>query len=315
MSNGSDTTPDSPNAARAPRNPDTGPPDPAPRPPLTSESNPRVRRVVRLRKSAGAEGRRASGLFLCEGAREVSRAVAAGIEQEEVFVLTDAEAGSDVAEAAAAAEASGAQRYDVSDRVLRKMSYHREPEGVLAVARRPATEVDALPPARPCGVWLVAVGTAKPGNLGAMVRTADALGCDAVIAAGAPVDPFHPNAIRASTGAVFSMPLAVCEPQRGIDALRERGVRVLAFTVDAEEVLPELAERLRREQSPPIAAVIGPEDKGLCETWVRAAKGSGGAAVRIETARRVTDSLNASVAAAIALYELTHVRRQGDRIS
>ena len=276
---------------------------------LTSESNPRVKRVVRLRKSAGAEGRRASGLFLCEGAREVTRAVAAGIELEEVFVLTDAEAGSAVAQAAAAAEASGAQRCDVTDRVLRKMSYHREPEGVLAVARRPATDVDALPPARPGGVWLVAVGTAKPGNLGAMVRTADALGCDAVIAAGAPVDPFHPNAIRASTGAVFSMPLAVCEPQRAIDALRERGVRVLAFTVDAEEALPELAERLRRGESPSIAAVIGPEDTGLDEAWVRAAEESGGAAVRIETAGRVTDSLNASVAAAIGLHELTCGRR------
>lgn len=308
MSNASDTTP----APRTP-DPDTRTPDPGNRTRLTSESNPRIKCVVRLRKSAGAEGRRASGLFLCEGAREVARAVAAGVELEEVFVLADAEAGSDVAEAAAAAEAAGARGYDVTDKVLRKMAYHREPEGVLAVARRPATEVDRLPAARPGGVWLVAVGTAKPGNLGAMVRTADALGCDAVLAAGAPVDPFHPNAIRASTGAVFSMPVAVCEPQLAIACLRERGVRLLALTVDGDQLLPAAVEQLDRDRWPPIAAVIGPEDTGLDGDWVRAAKDSGGGAVRIDTAGRVADSLNASVAAAIALHELTRGRRKADR--
>lgn len=297
--------------------PDTNPgnrkPDPGHRPLLTSESNPRVKRIVRLRKSSGAEGRRESGLFLCEGVREVGRAVEAGIELEEVFVVDHLPAGSPAREAASTAEAAGAQRYDVTDKVLRKMAYHREPEGVLAVARRPATELDRLPRVRGGGVWLVAVGTAKPGNLGAMVRTADALGCDAVLAAGAPVDPFHPNAIRASTGAVFSMPVAVCDAERAIAFLRERGVRLLALTVDGQQLLPAAVEQLDRDRWPPIAAVIGPEDAGLDDDWVQEATQSGGGAVRIETAGRVADSLNASVAAAIALHELMRGRPSADR--
>lgn len=274
---------------------------------ITSESNPRVKRVVRLRKSSGAEGRRASGLFLCEGVREVGRAVETGIELEEVFVVDDLPAGSPAREAASAAEAAGAQRYDVAEKVLRKMAYHREPEGVLAVARRPSTEVDTLPTPRPGGVWLVAVGTEKPGNLGAMVRTADALGCDAVIAAGTPVDPFHPNAIRASTGAVFSMSVAVCDEQHAMATLQQRGVGVLAMTVDGPRTLPAVAETFRHPPSHPIAAVIGPEDASLSEAWKRAAAEGGGAVVRIEIQGRTADSLNASVAAAITLYELTRV--------
>lgn len=264
---------------------------------ITSESNPRVKRVVRLRKSAGSAGRRATGLLLAEGAREVARAVAAGLTVEEVFVCGE-RADTDTAAAADAAERAGARRVEVADKVLRKMTYHREPEGVLAVVRRPTTSLDALPPVEATSLWLVAVGTEKPGNLGAMVRTADAAGCAAVIAAGAPVDPFHPNAIRASTGAVFTMPVATCGEQEAAAALRKRGLWIWAMTVDAPRTL-------REANAPgPAAVVIGPEDVGLGPLWRASAEECGGAAVRIETRGRTADSLNASVAAGVALFAL-----------
>src|SRR5207237_2866737 len=100
-----------------------------------------------------------------------------------------------------------ADAVEVSERVLRKMSYRAEPEGVLAVVEIPRRE---LP--RDGSLYLVAVGIEKPGNLGAMARTADAAGADALLLADTAADPWNPNAIRASTGAVFTLP--VVEVQR-----------------------------------------------------------------------------------------------------
>lgn len=295
--------------------------------PLTSESNPRVKRVVRLRKSSGSGGRRATGRFLAEGGREVSRAVAAGLAVDELYVCDELAAASgggavQAAQAVEAAVAAGAERVDVSERVLKKMTYHAEPEGVLAVVRRPATGLDALPavteaalptaeeplPGAGVGVggcWLVAVGTEKPGNLGAMVRTAEAMGCGAVIAAGAAVDAFHPNAIRASTGAVFSTPIAVCDEADAIAALRERGLAVVAAAVAGAVSLDALA----LDPAGSTAVVIGPEDDALGPAWLELARDSGGAAVRVPMAGRGVDSLNASVTAGVVLHDVMRRRR------
>ncbi len=143
---------------------------------------------------------------------------------------------------------------------------------------------------------LVAVGTEKPGNLGAMVRTAAAAGFDAVLAADVPgltVDPFNPNAVRASTGAVFSLPTVSAPEARVLAYLQRQGVRLLAAAPRAEVNYTDA------DWTGPLAVVIGPEDRGLSDAWLDAADQR----LAIPVAGGVVDSLNASAAAAVLLYE------------
>ena len=140
--------------------------------------------------------------------------------------------------------------------VFRKIAYVREPEGVLAVCEPPNWSAQSLSPADGSTLDLVAVGTAKPGNLGAMVRTADLAGCRSVIASGTPVDAMNPNALRASTGAVFTMPTLVLEEAETIEMIKAAGSRIIAAVVDGE------VEHTQADYTGPCAIVIGPEDKG-----------------------------------------------------
>jgi TrmH family RNA methyltransferase len=241
---------------------------------ITSVDNPRVKEVVRLRRS---RERRRSGFFVAEGAREVSRARAAGLTIHATYFAP-----------ALLAWPSGGE--EVSERVLRKMAYRSEPEGVVAVVEAPRHE---LP--RDGTLFLVAVGIEKPGNLGAIARAADAAGADALLVAEAEADPWNPNAIRASTGAVFTLPIvdATLDDVRGLDA------RLVAAAVDAP--LHHNAADLR----PATAIAIGAEDEGLPEPWVAAADER----VAIPMRGRTVDSLNAAAAAAVLLFEA--VRQRG----
>lgn len=271
---------------------------------LTSVDNPRVKAVVRLREG---RQRRKTGLFIAEGRREVERAAAAGLALREVFVAP--ELAGDAAEMRAFVASllgPGVVVFEVTPGVLRKMAYHDEPEGVLAVVETPRWSFDSLT-VEPETSLLVAVGTEKPGNLGAMVRSAEAAGCSAVIAAGAPVDAFNPNAIRASTCAVFSTPTIVVTEAEAIVWLRQQGVRVFAATLGEGSVAHTDADLA----TGPLAIAIGPEDAGLDGRWLAAADATGGARVRIPMRGTVVDSLNASSAAAVLLFE--SLRQRGCR--
>jgi len=240
---------------------------------ITSVDNPRVKEVVRLR--TGRERRR-SGLFIAEGRREVERARAAGLRLVSTYFapsLIEWDEG----------EA-------VSERVLAKMAYRSEPEGVLAVVEAPSR---ALTPGG--SLYLVAVGVEKPGNLGAMARSAEAAGADALVVADGRADVWNPNAIRASTGAVFSLPVV----EATLDEVKELGVRLVAAVVGAETAYTVA------DLTGPVAIAVGAEDEGLDERWRAAAD----VCVSIPHRGRATDSLNAAAAAAVLLFEA--VRQRG----
>lgn len=259
---------------------------------LTSPANPRIKRAMKLRKS---RDRRKLGVFLAEGRREVTRAVAAGLEVRELFIAPEL--------LDAPPPAVAAKTFEVPATLLAKMTYRDDPEGLLAVVADPGWSLGRdLPPAGAGGVVLVAVGTAKPGNLGAMVRTAAAAGCGAVIAAGAYVDAFNPNAIRASTGAVFALPTIAAAERDALQALRGRGWRVVATSPDAEQMHTEA------DLTGPVSIVIGPEDSGLDAGWLDAAD----TVVKVPMRAGVVDSLNASTAAAVLLFEA--VRQRAHRL-
>lgn len=241
---------------------------------ITSVDNPRVREVVALRK---ARERRRGGLFVAEGPREVERALAAGLVVRHAYVapelLPDWAHGGE----------------EVSARVLAKMSYRAQPEGVLAVFEVPQRTLPAG-----ATLVLVAVGIEKPGNLGAMARTADAAGADALLVADAACDPWNPNAIRASTGAVFTLPI--------LEATRA-DVRALPLQKVAA-VVGALTRHTEADLTPPTALLIGAEDDGLDADWRAAAD----VQVTLAMRARTVDSLNASAAAAVLLYETLRQR-------
>jgi RNA methyltransferase, TrmH family len=240
---------------------------------ITSVDNARVKDVLRLRK--GRERRR-SGLFLAEGPREVERARAAGLRIVATYFapgLLDWPDGE-----------------EVSERVLARMAYRAEPEGVLAVVEAPRRE---LP--RGGSLYLVSVGVEKPGNLGAMARSADAAGADALLVAEAQADPWNPNAIRASTGAVFTLPVV----EVALADVVELGVPIAAAVVGAP------TRHTDADLTRPTAIAVGAEDAGLPAAWREAAE----VELSIPMAGSGADSLNTATAAAILLFEA--VRQRG----
>ena len=278
---------------------------------ITSVVNPRVKRLIRLRKP---RLRREEGVLLAEGLRELTRGLRAGLVLREVWAcsaLVDPGVLPDDGEVfdfkfflkktlqlARPLDVADVRPVHASEAVFRKIAYHRDPEGLLAVFEAPCLGLEDLNLHR--GRLLVAVGTEKPGNLGAMVRTAAAAGCDAVLAVGPAVDVFNPNAIRNSTGAVFELPVVVVEHESDAVAwLQQRGVRVAAaLAADGGSCFKaDLAATPAR----PLAVVIGPEHAGLGPAWRDAAT----EAVTIPALTGgVVDSLNASAAAAVLLFEV-----------
>jgi TrmH family RNA methyltransferase len=240
---------------------------------ISSVDNPRVKDLVRLRK---ARERRRSGLFIAEGPREVERARVAGLTIVATYF--------------APSLLAWPEGEEVSERVLAKMAYRAEPEGVIAVVEAPHRELPTNG-----SLYLVAVGIEKPGNLGAMARTADAAGADALVVAEAQADPWNPNAIRASTGAVFSLPVV----EATLDEIRALPTRLLAAMPDAPTAYTEVDLTART------TLAIGAENVGLPDAWIEASDFS----VSIPLHAGTTDSLNAATAAAIILFE---ARRQRD---
>ncbi len=268
-------------------------PMPSPTLPIvTSLANPRVKAAAALRDR---RERDRAGLTLIDGARELRRALDAGVTVVEAFVCEPLLAGPDARAALDRLRADGTTIQPTSDAVFAKLAFGQRAEGLVAVIRIPATGLDDISlPDQPLVVVVEAVE--KPGNLGAILRSADGAGASAVIAASPRTDPFNPNAIRASAGTIFSVPLGVGTTAETLDWLAAHGIRVVAARVDAGRGYTEA------DLTGPLALVVGAEVEGLSDTW----NASGVEAVRIPMLG-AADSLNVSVSAAILLYE---ARRQ-----
>ncbi len=258
---------------------------------ITSAQNPRVKNAVRLRDG---RRRRQQRRILMDGVREIGRAISAGVALREVFVCP----GLFSAEAAALVERlppARAELLEVTESVFRKLAFGQRAEGVLAVADVPAADLATL--CLPEGA-LVAVlaGIEKPGNVGAVVRSADGAGLDAVVVADPRTDLFNPTAIRASLGTIFTLPVREAAGPKVLAWLRACGLQVVAARVDGSVAYTEVDYRR------PTALVLGSEAEGLGPRW----DGEGITAVRLPMLG-AADSLNVSAAAAVLFYE---ARRQ-----
>ncbi|MFP4351599.1 MAG: TrmH family RNA methyltransferase [Puniceicoccaceae bacterium] len=263
--------------------------------PIRSPSNPRVREWVRLHEG---KRRRESGRFLIDGSYEVRQALEGGLALEEILIGDDP-AGDGLAEewTRTGAESAVPLRR-VAPRVLAKVSVRRHPDGVVAVARRPDRGLRL--PGDPEGPLLVVSRLEKPGNLGALVRSAYAAGSAGILLCDPAVDFEHPQVIRASRGLVFRLPGWTAGSAEAIDFLAARGIAVVAADKEAPVDLWEA------DWPEPAAIVLGEEHAGLAPGWARAAA----CGVRIPM-RQGIDSLNVSVSGALLLYEWHRRHRSG----
>jgi RNA methyltransferase, TrmH family len=262
------------------------------RPLLTSTANPRVAAALALRDR---RGRDRAGLTLVDGAREVRRAIEAGVEVVEAFVCEPQLAGPDARAAFDALRALGVDIRPVTEAVLAKIAFGERAEGLVAVVRIPPTDLARLAIVEDALV-VVVEGVEKPGNLGAVLRSADGAGADAVIAASPRTDVYNPNTIRASAGTAFALPLGAAPTPEVLAWLRNGGFRIVAARVDGATSYLDIDLTGR------VAIALGTEADGLSETWT----GDDIVAARLPMLG-VADSLNVSVTAAVLLYE---ARRQ-----
>ena len=259
---------------------------------LTSFANPRIKAAIALRDR---RERDRTGLTIVDGARELRRALEAGVEVIEAFVCEPLLAGPDARAALDLLGASATTLQHTNEPVFARIAFGERAEGLLAVVRIPSTglEAIALPPDP---LVLVIEGVEKPGNVGAVLRSADGAGVDAVIAASPRTDLFNPNAIRASAGTIFTVPLGAAATPEVLAWLRAGGVRIVAARVDAERLYTDA------DLTGSVAIALGAEADGLTDAWT----GDGVETVRLPMLG-VADSLNVSVTAGVLAYE---ARRQ-----
>jgi TrmH family RNA methyltransferase len=267
-----------------------------PREEITSLQNPRVKRAIKLRDS---RQRMKQGRYLIDGARELLRAIQAGAALEEVYVCSSLCRSEECRAVIERLRDLPIEIVHVAPAVMEKLAFGERAEGVLGVAAARARRLNELTlPADPLVVVLE--GVEKPGNVGAVLRSADAAGVHALIVADGGTDLYNPNAIRASLGTIFTVPVCTASSRETIDWLTERGLKVFAARVDARQLYTEADYR------GPTALVLGSEAGGLSEAWSAA----GISRVRLPM-RGVADSLNVSAAAAVLFYEALRQRSSG----
>jgi TrmH family RNA methyltransferase len=271
---------------------------------ISSLQNPRIKQLVKLRDR---RPRDEAGVFLVEGYRQIRRALDKGVPLSELYLCPEWYPGEQANEPAliADAQAAGAKVFQLTKDAFAKVAYRERPDGLLAVApqwKKSLADLDALLAAAPDRepFLLVVEAIEKPGNLGTILRSADAAGTDALIVCDPVTDLFNPNVVRASTGVLFSVPVIIAGGEEVREWLRARGVRAVATTPAATAL--HTATDLRG----PLAIVMGSEQYGLSDYWLREAD----ARVRIPMAGQA-DSLNVAMATIITLFEAVRQRGSG----
>ena len=265
---------------------------------ITSVQNPKIREALSL--GYKSKVRREKGLFLVEGVRELGHCLEAGFRPRTIFrcpETTGDDVFSPIAQAAESANPD-CRCFDLSPEVYAKIAYREGTEGVLAeVEWKERTLGDIHPAGEPLVIVLESVE--KPGNLGAVLRSADAAGADAVIVCDPLTDLYNPNVVRSSIGAVFTVPTVACTSAEAISWLKSKGIRIL--TAQLQDSSPYYDTPM----TGPTAIVMGTESTGLTPVWREAADSH----ILIPMLGRL-DSLNVSVSAAILLFEAVR-QRQG----
>lgn len=253
---------------------------------ISSLQNPQVKRLVLLQQKSSE--RRKQGVFVVEGLRELQHCQEAGYQIESVFLCPELAKGT---------RPSVPHLFTVTPKVYEKIAYRGSTEGVVAVVfDKPLTLNELKLSSSPLLVILERVE--KPGNLGAVLRSADAAQADAVIVCDPLTDLHNPNLIRSSIGAIFTVPTVACSSEECIQFLKDRNIQILTAQLQDSHLYYDV------DMQQPTAIVMGTEATGLTQQWREAAS----AHIRIPMLGRL-DSLNVSVSAAILLFEAVRQRQ------
>ena len=266
---------------------------------ITSPANARLKSLVALRRRRARED---AGLTIIEGYAELSLALDAGVVPRTVFhcpeLMLDPTAQQDVVRRV---QAMGSETQRLGRVAFEKVAYREGPDGFLAVVDSVVRSCADLR-VGPAVLALICQGVEKPGNLGAMLRTADAAGVGAVVAADPVTDWGNPNLVRASKGTVFAVPVASDSTAETLKWLSDNGIALAATTPDTDLDYTDV------DYTGPIAIAVGAEKYGLTDEILAAAEYK----IRIPMAGRA-NSLNVAASAAIVIYEAVRQRRGADR--
>lgn len=255
---------------------------------ISSTSNPRIKHLLALQQKS--QLRRSEGLFVVEGARELEHCIHAGLRVRTLFVCPQI-AGDEMPSILGEPEV-----VYVAAQLYERIAYRGSTEGVIAIVEsRELRLQDLLLPENPLVVVLERVE--KPGNLGAVLRSADAAAADCVVVCDTPTDLYNPNLIRSSIGAIFSVPCVSCTSAECIRFLKEKGIQILTAQLQDSHLYYDTPMTCGT------AIVMGTEATGLTPIWREAAD----AHIRIPMLGEL-DSLNVSVSAAILLFEAVRQR-------
>lgn len=256
---------------------------------ITSLQNPRVKQIVKLREDK--KQRQKDGLILVEGFDELTLALACGFTPQTLLSAPEL--------VSQTLTIPNAENVTVSRAVFEKISYRDNPDGWLGLFPMPTSNLDGLKLSEENPLVIVAESVEKPGNLGAILRTADAAKVDALLVCDPRVDVWNPNVIRASRGAVFAVPVVEVKSPEALSWLRSRNMQVFAATPSAEEMYTDV------NMQGPLAIAVGTEDEGLTEFWMQ----NSDLRVKIPMAGKV-NSLNVSIATALMTYEAVRQRKK-----
>ncbi|KEO81115.1 TrmH family RNA methyltransferase [Tumebacillus flagellatus] len=260
---------------------------------ITSSKNNRVKQWASLKQK---KYRNQTGLYLLEGVRLVEEAIDAGAPIEDVLISGDPQSGR-FDRIITGATGMGATLYEVAESVLEHVADTQTPQGVIAVVRKTEGDPTAFVAKKEQPLYLVLDGIQDPGNLGTMIRTADAVGATGVFVGGNCVDVYNPKVVRATMGSLFHLPVFTVDLKSFLPQLKDLGVAVVGTSVDTEKTV------FNADFSGSVALVIGSEASGV----------SGEIAGLVDTNVMLpmpgqAESLNAAIAASVMLYEALRQR-------
>ncbi len=257
---------------------------------ITSVQNPKIKNIVKLQQKSSE--RKKQNLVVIEGMREISLAIKSGIQLNTLFICPDIISYDDVV---VELKFDG-QSFEISKEVFEKLAYRGSTEGLIALAEPKQLKLGNIE-LRENPLVIVIESVEKPGNLGAILRTADAANVDAVIICDPLTDIYNPNVIRSSVGCVFTNQVVACSSDETINWLKEKGIKSFAAALTANKYYHE------KDFTQPTAIVMGTEADGLTEKWLKDADEK----IIIPMSGEI-DSLNVSTSTAILVFEAMRQR-------
>jgi TrmH family RNA methyltransferase len=266
---------------------------------ITSLQNPKLKKAVKL---ADRKERNQTGLFLIEGYRELKRASDSGIAVQTLFICPKLFLGSNEDALIQQVGKLGAEVILCSEQVFQKLSYRDRPDGIIAVAaqmQRQLRDLIASLTSKKDPFLVIAEAIEKPGNLGTILRSADAAGVDGVIVCDRCTDIYNPNVVRASVGTLFTIPVVEASSAETLLWLQQRKIRIVAATPSAKEEFTDA------ELTGGVAIAVGTEQLGLTELWMQVSD------IQVCIPMNgVADSLNVATATTLLLYEVVRQRKR-----